>query len=356
MPNSSSSPLSYQTTMPEYPDVSYDTWLRHYWGNSYDMAQRAGWIPVPTTKADYKTWRTNLLDDYNARMGAYNTWLSTGEGQRASAESGGYNASYFDGGSASASPLDFSADVTGPTPFSNMAQGISGIFQFASALQGLKMVSAQIAGQELKNKAQEITNKYLDTTLQYKRDSLGYQTDRRQFELESMFYPRWSKHPELWKGGAFSPYGRQTYDLREADNSLEYQRAVADLDYLKAGKTLRDSQSALLDASKREKEWYIDNVLEIQKEILEHQRDILKGEYDFQKTEQRLRKAGIVAGIGVNVINAAVNAIRTFTPAGLLGASGSPGSLSGKSWPIPLSYPDNGGLDFSGFGSYSPYE
>lgn len=361
MPNSSSSPLSYQTTAPEIPDTSYEAYKRAigadgltYQGMPFNRAGIALWAHS-AGKPSYDAWQSALMNTYNSQLSQYNTWLSTGEGIRKSAESGGYNPSYFDGGAASASPVDFQQG-TESSGFSEMAQGISGIFQFASALQGLKMVSAQIAGQELKNKAQEITNRYLDTTLQYKRDSLGYQTDRRQFELESMFYPRWSKHPELWKGGAFSPYGRQTYDLREADNSLEYQRAVADLDYLKAGKTLRDSQSALLDASKREKEWYIDNVLEIQKEILEHQRDILRGEYDFQKTEQRLRKAGVIAGIGVNVINAAVNAIRTFTPAGLLGASGSPGSLSGKSWPIPLSYPDNGGLDFSGFGSYSPYE
>lgn len=325
------SPLSYQTTMPEYPDVSYEAWRRNYYGDAYGTPFERFTTPIPTNRANYQNWRTNLLDKYNAQMSAYNTWLQTGEGRRASLLSGGYNASYYDGQSASASPLSYQEAPDNPGVL-DMAQGLSGIFSFASALQGLKMMSSQIAGQELKNKAQAINNQYLESLLRGKVTQFGLKNDRQQFEIEQLFYPRWSKRPELWAQGVFSPYGREIYDLRDAQEGLGYQRAVADLDYLKAGKALRDSQSALAKASEREKTWYIENVMQIQKEILENQNKILSGEYDFQKTEFKLRKAGVIANIGVGTINAAVNAIKAFTPAGLLGSRDGFSGLGGRTW------------------------
>lgn len=348
------SPLSYQTTMPEYPDVSYkayqaetgysgqsrfDTWIGNLWDGN----------------ASYDTWRTNLLDQYNAQLGAYNTWLETGEGIRASAESGGYNPSYFNGNAPSASPLSYQ-DVNESTGLSELGQGISGIFKFAQAFMQVKAMASQIAGQELKNKAQDINNQYLGKLLGLKADNLTFQADKRQFDLEQLFYPRWSTKPELWKGGVFSPYGRGTYDLEGAERSLGYQRAVTDLDYLKAGKILRQSQNDLVKASKREKDWYFDNVNSVMLSMMQHSEKILKGEYDFQQTEQQLRKAGIIANISVGVINAAVNAIKAFMP----GVSSGLGSLAGGTLPGPTQFPSlgagNGGMDFSGFGSFSPYD
>ena len=352
MPEESSSPLSYQTTMPEYPDVSFDAYKRYFYGDNY--AAMKNYVPVAVNQETYKTWRTNQIDKWNADMSAYNTWLQSGAGIRASAESGGYNPSYFDGGSSSASGINPGEVSPSGNAFSDMAQGISGIFQFASALQGIKMMSSQIAGQELKNKAQEINNQYLEGLLRGKVSALGLKNDRQQFEIEQLFYPRWSHRPELWAQGVFSPYGREVYDLRDAEKGLGYQSAVADLDYLRAGKELRKSQSALLNASERETTWYIENVQKFEAEILENQAKILAGEYDFQKTEQRLRKAGVIANIGVGVINSAVNAIKAFSAGGLLSSAG--GSLSAPSWKSPLAFPENGGLDFSGFGSFSPYE
>lgn len=370
------SPLSYQTTMPEYPDLDYQTYLKTYlYKDSYDrekaLAAKFGheyvdhdWYNANrmwnefdawnSGKLGYNDWRTNQLDSYNGALGAYKIWLESGAGQRASAESGNYNPSYFEGaGSPSASPLSY-GQTSASSGFSEMAQGISGIFQFAQAIQSVRLMASQIAGQNLKNQAQKINNLFLERILSGRVSGQNLRNDRQQFELEQLFYPRWSNRPELWKAGVFSPYGRETYDLRDAERGLGYQRAVADLDYLKAGKALRDSQSALMDASTREKKWYYDNVLKIEKEILENQNKILAGEYDFQKTEQRLRKAGIISNIGVGVINAAVNAVKAFSPAGLLG-SGS-GSLSAPSWKPPFSSPVQDGLDMSGFGSWSPFE
>lgn len=322
----SSSPLSYQTTMPEYPDVSYQRWANMYgMGADSRLGQSINaWI---SGNPDYSTWRTNELDKYNAALSAYNTWLSTGAGQRASAESGSYNPSYFQGaGSPSASPLDFQ-DVRDNSGLSEMAQGISGIFQFAQAFAGMRMLSEQIAGQKLKNQAQDLTNRYLEGYLTRRNDNLGFQADRRQFEMEELLYPRWSSRPDLWKGGVFSPYGRQTYDLQDANRGFGYQRQVKDLDFIQSAIDLRESQEALNKASKREKDWFYENVYSIQKTILEHSRDLLKGTLDFQKTEQNLRKAGIIAGISVNVINAAVNAIKAFIPGiNIPSAGGSGGS------------------------------
>lgn len=316
-----STPLSYQTTMPEYPDVSYESWANQFGGARGNRLGHAltAWA---NGHPDYSTWRTNTLDQYNAQMSAYNTWLQSGAGIRASAESGGYNPSYFDAGNkASASPLNYQ-DVADNSGLSEMAQGISGIFQFAQAFASMRMLGAQVAGQQLKNKAQEITNRFLEKKLSLQNDNLGFQADKRQFDLETLFYPRWSKRPELWSQGVFSPYGRGTYDLRDVPESFSYQRQSKDLDFLQAGIDLRKSQEALTNASKREKDWFRENVFEIQKDILLHTRDILKGTYDFQKTEQNLRKAGIIAGIGVNVINAAVNAIKAFVPGIQIGGNG----------------------------------
>lgn len=325
----SSSPLSYQTTMPEYPDVSYETWSNTYGNGSNGIFGRLGDAVYAWSNhsPDYKTWRTNLLDEYNAAMSAYNTWLSTGAGQRASAESGSYNPSYFQGaGTPSASPLSYQ-DVQPNSGLSEMAQGIQGIFQFAQAISSMRMLAEQVAGQRLKNKAQDITNRYLETKLKLGNDLLGFQADRKQMDLEDLLYPRWSSHPELWKGGVFSPYGRGTYNLENVDKGFSYQRNVKDLDFLQAGIDLRKSQDALTQASKREKDWFYENVYGIQKTILEHSRDLLKGTLDFQKTEQDLRKAGIIAGISVNVINAAVNAIKAFIPGiNIPSAGGSGGS------------------------------
>lgn len=349
------SQLSYQTTMPEYPDVSKKAWYFSLYGNNAfaEHAYRTSMIPL--SGESYDTWRTNQLDRYNAQLSAYNTWLSSGAGKRASAESGNYNPSYFDTGNASASPINYGQTQEG-NPFSDMAQGISGIFQFANAFQALRMMTSQIAGQQLKNEAQAINNKYLSSILQGRVSGLNFQNDKRQFELEQLFYPRWSAHPELWKAGVFSPYGREAYDLRDANLGFGYQRAAVDIDYLKAGKTLRDAQVALANASTKEKQWYQDNMFEIMKDMMENSSKILKGEYDFQKTEQQLRKAGVIANISVGVINAAVNAIKTFIPS----ISGGLGSLAGGTLPGPLGYPNlgpsNGGLDFGGFGSFSPYE
>lgn len=346
--SSFSTPLSYQTTMPEYPDASYEAYQAAYGytGKSrFDTAIGTWWDGAP----DYSTWRANLLDEYYNRMSAYNTWLQTGEGIRSSAESGGYNPSYFDGGAASAQSAGYQDVDGGPSGFSEMAQGISGLFQFAQAFGSLRMLTEQIAGQKLKNEAQEISNRYLDTTLSLKRDVLGFQADKKQHDLETLFYPRWSKYPELWNNGVFSPYGRGSYDLRGVDNSFEYQRQVKDLDLLDQAKALRIAQTALIHANTKEKNWFIENVNSIQREILEKQRDLLSGQLDFLPIEQKLRKAGVIAGIGVNVINAAVNVIRSFVPS-------IRGFGSGSSPQSPYRYPDwiNGdgtGLDLGMFGS-----
>lgn len=351
-------PLSYQTTMPEYPDVSYDAYTKYLAGpdSSPDQLSRLEWEMGAwlNGQLSYKDWKANEIDKYNGLVSAYDVWLQSGAGRAASAASGGYNKSYFDGaGTPSASPVNYH-DASDTSGFSEMAQGISGIFQFAQAIQSVRLMASQIAGQNLKNEAQKINNSFLERLLSGRVSGQNLKNDRQQFEIEQLFYPRWSNRPELWKNGVFSPYGRETYDLRDAEHGLGYQRAVADLDYLKAGRALRDSQSALMNATTREKNWYYDNVFAIEKEILENQNKILAGEYDFQKTEQKLRKAGVVANIGVGVINAAVNAVKAFSPAGLLG-SGS-GSLSAPSWRPPYSSPVQDGLDMSGFGSWSPFE
>lgn len=296
------------------------------------MTQLAAW---GAGKSNYATWAQNLMNAYQSRVNQYTDYINSPEGNRVLQENAGYNVNYSPQQHAPSSfPLNY--QIPDPGVGSNeIGQGISGIFNLVNMIMAVKSMGASIAGQELKNQAQEITNRWLDKKLQYGVEGLGYQADRQQYLLEELFYPRWSKYPELWKGGVFSPYGRGSYDLRDADLSLGYRRQVADIDYIEAGKKLRQSVEALNNASKREKDWYYDNVKEIQKEIMTHSRDILKGTYDFQATEQNLRKWGAIANISLGVVNAAVNTIKAFVPGSGqlldgLGGLGSPKGFSGK--------------------------
>lgn len=329
----SSSPLSYQTTMPEYPDVSYENWASLY-GHGMNTRLGQGIAAWMNGHPDYNTWRTNELDSYNAAMSAYNTWLNSGAGIRASAESGNYNPSYFQGaGSPSASPLSYQ-DVAPNSGLSEMAQGISGVFQFAQAIQSMRLLGEQVLSAKLKNKSQDIQNKFLEDYLRYRNrgnqfrsDYFGFQADRKQLELEALYARMFKNSPDLWHGvdqAVFSPNNRGVYDLRAASSGYDYTRQGLDLSLARSAFLLRDSQIQLTKASKRDKDWFYNNVFSIQKKILEHSAGFLKGQLDFQKTEQDLRKAGIIAGISVNVINAAVNAIKTFVNP--VASSFSPGS------------------------------
>lgn len=317
----------------------------------------AGWRPVTSLgawlsgKSNYQTWYNNTMQQYNHAVNQYNDYINSPEGNRELRENAGYNVNYDPGVSPSASPLNYQIPDPG-LGGSELAQGASGLFQLVNAIMAVKSMGASIAGQELKNQAQEITNRWLEKKLKYGVEGLGYQNDRQQFLLEELFYPRWSKHSDLWKMGVFSPYGRGTYDLRDADLGLGYRKQVADIDYIEAGNRLRDSMDALQKASKREKDWYYNNVKEIQKDILTHSRDILKGTYDFQKTEQDIRKWGAIANISTQVVNAAVNTIKAFVP----GA----GQLLGGNMPSWGNLPNqshsfSGGFDALNGDLYSPY-
>ena len=315
----SSTPLSYQTTMPEFPDVSYEAYRRYALGDLADTKFGKGIVPVGGLDyATYGNWRQTQLDKYNAAMSAYNTWLGTGEGQRASLESGGYNASYFQGQNASASPLNYSQSEF-DNSFSDMAQGVQGILSFASALQGLKLMSTQIRGQEIKNAGQQIENDWKDRLLNQKYLGLGFQNDWRAQQVANALFPMYRSMPELWKSGAFvSPHTGMTYDLSRQEHSLGYQKSVQDLDYLKAGTFLRNMTGEMASWNAKEKKWYSENMWEIQKGILQGTLTYQNGEIDFQKVSQKLRKASVIAGIGKDVLNTALNAFKTFSAGGLL--------------------------------------
>lgn len=336
MPNST--PLSYQTTMPEYPDVSYTAWTEAAGVNNPGW-NRAGQAIAAWTRGfpSYETWRTNALDKYNAQMSAYNTWLSTGEGQRASLESGNYNPSYFDGQSASASPLNYQ-DVSPESGLTQMAQGVSGIFQFINALQGMRLVSEQITGQALKNEAQEIANKYTAENWQLRNNQLralgflaGYRADDAWYKTGSHLYSIFNTNRNAMDNDVFSPNGLGSYGLRFFKNSPEYQRAWADIALVRASKELRREQTNMTKWNAKERQWYVNNLQGIYRQFLEGQVKLINGQVDFQPIEQKLKKSAIQWGIGTNVANTALNAVKTVT--GLLTHLPSAPSIPGvPSW------------------------
>lgn len=328
------SPQSFQTTMPEYPDVSYQTWKSKYGSQAGRLTDAlTAWF---NGDPNYETWRQNNLDDYNSKVSAYNAWASSPLGMRTQNEQAGYNASYSSGATSQGSPLSYQ-DVNPGNGFAEMAQGISGIFSFAQAIQGMKMLSEQIRGQQIKNgvtlqdlKSKEINNRYLDSLLSGKVTGMNFNNDKLQYDIEALFYPRWSKYPELWKGGAFSPYGRGTYDLRDADLSFGYQRAFNDIQAIRSATRLRDQQTEIAKLDQKAKEFYNTNLLELQKQILDGQLKLINGQVDFQPIEQELRKKAVNWGIGLQATNTVINGIKTaltFIP----GVGGMPG-LGGNSW------------------------
>lgn len=353
------SSLNYQqTSYPAEPDTSWEAYGNYVYNGGYSSLPWVARNRAATSlaawgagKSNYQTWAQDVMNRYNAQVNMYGDYINSPEGNRNLRENAGYNVNYDPRVSPSASPLSY--QIPDPGLGSNeIGQGISGIFQLVNMIMAVKSMGASIAGQELKNQAQAITNRWLGKKLQYGVEGLGYQADRQQYLLEELFYPRWSKYPELWRAGVFSPYGRGTYDLRDAYLGLGYRRQVADIDFIQAGKRLRDSVEALNNASKREKDWYYENVKDIQKDIMTHSRDILKGTYDFQKTEQDLRKWGAIANISTQVVNAAVNTIKAFVP----GA----GQLLGGNMPSWGNLPNqshsfSGGFDALNGDLYSPY-
>lgn len=359
-----SSPLSYQTTMPDYPDVSYKAWVRNYGlGNGVTLAGgdvgnnfgRLGHSVVAWVKGApaYETWRTNLLDEYNAAMSAYNTWLNTGEGVRASAESGRYNPSYFSNGAASASPLNYGS-APESSGFDEMAQGVSGIIQFAMALQSLRLQSAQIRGIDLKNQRQAIENGLVGTIAKYKADKLGYEADWLNMRNTQELYSRYRSIPELWKNGVFSPFGTMTYDLRNVDQGLGYQKAAQDLEFLRAGTFLRQQQKEMLGWNTKQQQFYFESMQDLERIILENQGKILKGQFDFQPIEQKLRKRAVNFGVGLGVVNAALNTAKLFIPGrGIISAPSSSGSPSWGNFPFQ-SHTLNDGFDVLN-GNYYPW-
>lgn len=335
--------------MPDPIDTSYQAYSSEMGLSGPRFIQSlAAWA---SGKPNYEQWQSAKQNDYNQRMSAYNTWLQSGAGIRASAESGAYNPSYFSNGAASASPVDYQVapDANG---FNELAQGIQGVFNFAQSIAGLQMMGAQIQGQNLKNKAQEIQNQWLDSMLRNKTYGLGYNADYRKMVNEALLGSRFGNP----FGGVYV-YGTGTYDVGEYNKGFIYDRNFQDVARMKASIRLMDDQAALAQASEKEKNWVRENLFEIQKEILQHSSGLIKGELDFQKIEQNLRKAGVISGIGVNVINATANLIKTFFGGAAGNAIG--GALSGLSSgkTAARSGPGVGvdPFDLSGFGALSDF-
>lgn len=317
----SNSPLSYQTTMPEYPDVSYDTWSRT---QAADVGSRAfnslyAWFH---NRPNYETWRMNQLDEYNARMSAYNTWLSSGEGIRASAESGGYNPSYFQAGQASASPLNYQ-DVNPGNGAQEIGEGLSGLLSLVSAIQGFKMMSAQIAGKVAENEllgqkiiGEKTKNKWLDRTLGFKAFGLGYSADWRRMQNEAEVYSRLNG-TNLAKSDylmdSFGPGLSLMYDLSRVGKGFSYNRQNADLAFLRAGTALRNEQKSMAHWSAEQNKFYRECMQIIEKDILAGQLKLVNGQVNWQPTEFELRRKAQAWGIGLQAANTVINAAKTVT-------------------------------------------
>ena len=279
-----STPLSYQTTMPEYPDVSYDAYKGYLgnpeskdWGNPIMNStwNRSGYAMFAHMNGyeDYDTWRTNQLDAYQNKMSAYNTWLTTGAGKRASALSGDYSPSYFDASGSPASPAGYNqTDLEGSNPYTAMATGISGLFDIMKALQGFQLVNSQIkgvqlsnAGQELSNQKQAIENNILPSLLLNRSNLYGYQAGSYKFPLEIQLAKRYGVpklNPETGLiDGSHMAFANMDYNLMDADKAFGYQQGAVDISYREAAEGLSRINAHVSSLNAKEKKFYIDEVL-----------------------------------------------------------------------------------------------
>ena len=279
MPNESS-PLSYQTTMPEMPDVSYSAWRNNFGGPAQTRLGSSFWSWLHNTP-NYNTWRTNQLDKYNAAVSAYNAYASSPEGNRQQLEDAGYNVNYSPGQVSQASPLSYQ-NVDPQDGLQEISSGIGGLLQMISAVQGFKSMAASIVGKQLDNTIKEkqaeglaIDNKWKDRLYQlrsvglgienqFRPDlygkrilGLGYQADRTKLMNEVEYGSRFGDFMphDLFVGD----HGEQ-YNLFGVRKGLMYQRGMTDVNALKASIRLRDAQAEFAKMNSKEKEFVIEQI------------------------------------------------------------------------------------------------
>lgn len=320
---------SYQTTMPAYPDVSYDTYM-----NQAPMQTKFGrtLFNFFTGSPSYDVWRQNLLDEYNAQVQHYNAYASSPQGNRAQLEAAGYNANYSPNSVSQASPLSFQ-DVRPDDGLQEVSQGIGGLLQLVNAVQGFKSMAAGIVGKQLDNQVKQqqieglkidnlwkdrlyqlrsvglgIENMYRPGIYQKKTLGLGYQADavklRNETELSSRF-------------GSFAPdslfvgdHGDQ-YNLFGANKGLMYQKAVQDISSAKAAVRLRDAQTAFAKMNTREKEFVIEQIKPVYLNLLKEQLGILKQKNAFIPTEQDIYRKAFKWKVGLGTANTAISLVKT---------------------------------------------
>lgn len=346
-------PASGQMVFPEYPDVGYRRWQNLYGHSSSRLgAAINAWA---LGNPNYSTWRQNQLDSYNAAVGAYNAWASSPQGHAAQNTAAGYNMSYDSGATSQGSPLSYQ-DVNPGNGFSEMAQGISGIIQFAQAVAGIKSMAVDIAskaagirGQELKNEAQEIQNKYLERTLRFRSMNFGYQADWNRMRNQAQIYSQFAGRKGVFGlNGMYTPTlgdERLEYFMDGTEKGFLYNRQNADLAFLRAGTSLRNQQKALGELSGKAQKFYIENLLPLQQQILSGQKSLQEVELKWSDIEHELRKKALNWQIGLQATNTVISAIKTglslMNPAvGAMDAMGNyPMWNPSPSWSTPWQYP-----------------
>lgn len=355
--------------MPEYPDVSYQTWRNKYGGSA---ATRLGSALYAWTQGspNYSTWRTNELDAYNAAWSKYNAWASSPAGQRSQREAAGYNVNYSDTPTSQGSPLSYQ-DVNPGNGFSEMAQGVSGALSFAQAILGFRakvadialnaaMKKAQIHNLEAKTQGTLTDNLYKDPLWREKvlglkignqwkpniygrqYDQLGYQADKLELENSAELFSRG------FRGNYVSGSG-SVYNLEGVNKGLGYQRAYQDIQLNKATQELRKQEAEVAKFTAKEKAFYVSSIQDVYKQYLETQLGLAKGELSWQQTHQKiealdyqLREKALKWHIGLGVANTTVSAIKT-----------------GLSFLNPVSRILNGvggsPIDLAGYGAYGSY-
>lgn len=281
---SSATDISYQTEYPVKPDTSYQSYLNSI-GLGSSQEKLVGikkWFKTKFGNAPtYDQWKSDLFDNYNADLSAYNTWLQSGAGIRASAESGNYNPNYFGEGS-QASPLEYQSPRG-----TDGGEGVQDIASFVGNIIGLVGGIENVKGQALKNQAQKTTNKYLEDQLIRRNSRLGFLADWQEFANSAQAFSMYGGNgSDLYAGG----FG--TYDISPTTTGrgLMYQTGLANLDYIRAGKELRHFQAKLADFSAQEKEFFVQNMQGLEQQLLQ-------GQVDWQEYEKQLRTDAQKAGI-----------------------------------------------------------
>lgn len=300
---------STQTSYPVMPDTSLAAYQAAYRGTGSGIGR---WFnSFFGSNPSYNQWRSNLLDQYNAQIKAYDSYLSSPLGTKESASEANWNPAWLSPSSGgSASPLEYQ---NAPDPADQTMQGIGGLLSSMSATLGFMLKAKELTSLSLDNDIKRSESKirsaqanYADKFYKSRADRLGFLSDWQNMLNEGELFSRYGNKPEYRDN--MLHYGNSDYYLEGGiGEGLAYQKSKAEVDARKAQKYLYDAQEAFTNARTSEKEYYNEHILPILKDYYSQKLTYAEAVNDYYKktreNEMDNRTANTISKIFFGLLN-----------------------------------------------------